>query len=118
MVTGKPSPTGFDVLTVDAHTWAVFTADGSEIESVQYLWRDIYTEWFPANPFRSVPGPEIMRTEYNDDFTVARFELWIPVESELSDVGALKQPPGRMEVTTRRLSHQMKQTLKESVSLR
>jgi AraC family transcriptional regulator len=55
---------------------------------VQYLWRDIYTEWFPANPFRSVPGPEIMRTEYNDDFTVARFELWIPVESELNDVGA------------------------------
>ncbi|NHP11953.1 AraC family transcriptional regulator [Rhodococcus sp. IC4_135] len=88
VVTGKPSPTGFDVLTVDAHTWAVFTADGSAIESVQYLWRDIYTEWFPANPFRSVPGPEIMRTEYNDDFTVARFELWIPVESELNDNGA------------------------------
>ncbi|GAA3204510.1 AraC family transcriptional regulator [Rhodococcus baikonurensis] len=88
VVTGKPSPMGFDVLTVDAHTWAVFTADGSAIESVQYLWRDIYTEWFPANPFRSVPGPEIMRTEYNDDFTVARFELWIPVESELNDNGA------------------------------
>jgi len=29
-----------------------------------------------------------MRTEYNDDFTVARFELWIPVESELNDNGA------------------------------
>ncbi len=42
----------------------------------------------PCQPFRSVPGPEIMRTEYNDDFTVARFELWIPVESELNDVGA------------------------------
>ncbi|MFE5877079.1 GyrI-like domain-containing protein [Rhodococcus sp. NPDC056506] len=88
VVTGETAPSGFEALSVDAHTWAVFTADGSAIEPVQYLWRDICTEWFPANPFRSVPGPEIMRTEYNDDFTVARFKLWIPVESELNDVGA------------------------------
>lgn len=82
VVTSHTPPADLATLEVDAHTWAVFTADGSAIESVQYLWRDIYTEWFPASPFQSVPGPEIMRTEYTEDFTVAKFELWIPVERE------------------------------------
>ena len=48
---------------------------------VQYLWRDVFTQWFPSNPFRSRPGPEILRTEFSADSGTA--ELWVPVEPEV-----------------------------------
>jgi AraC family transcriptional regulator len=39
-----------------------------------------YTQWFPSNPYRSRPGPEILRTRLTQDGAEATAELWIPVE--------------------------------------
>ncbi|MCS0636192.1 AraC family transcriptional regulator [Streptomyces sp. LP05-1] len=76
------APEGTAALAVPAGTWAVFTASGPMPEAVQELWRDVFTEWFPANPYRSRPGPEILRTRLSPDGKEADAELWLPVEPE------------------------------------
>ncbi|WP_461142822.1 AraC family transcriptional regulator [Salinifilum aidingensis] len=76
------APRGTDTWEVPAGTWAVFTASGEAPEAAQYLWRDIYTEWFPSNPYRSAPGPAVLSTELSEDGSRMSCELWIPVEHE------------------------------------
>ncbi|MEW2576778.1 AraC family transcriptional regulator [Streptomyces syringium] len=80
VVTGAAVPEGLDELTVQAGTWAVFESSGPFPQALQYLWRDVFTQWFPSNPYRSRPGPEILRTQLSQDGTQADAELWIPVE--------------------------------------
>ncbi|MER5885307.1 AraC family transcriptional regulator [Streptomyces sp. NPDC001941] len=82
VVTSAPAPEGTAVLEVPAGTWAVFTASGPVPETIQYLWRDVYGEWFPANPYRTRPGPEILLTVPTADGTEADAELWLPVERD------------------------------------
>ncbi len=84
-------PDDLDVLEVAAATWAVFEAHaaGDLREALQNLWADAFGEWFPSNPYRIVPGPEILEVlEHDDDPTPrpdddaasGRGRLWIPVE--------------------------------------
>lgn len=87
-------PQGMAILPVPAGTWAVFTTSGPAPEAIQYLWRDVFTEWFPSNPYRSRPGPEILRTRLSPDKARADAELWLPVERELPD---LTEAPGVTE---------------------
>ncbi|MEU6125698.1 AraC family transcriptional regulator [Streptomyces sp. NPDC047123] len=82
VITSEPAPGGMEVLRVPAGTWAVFTASGPVPEAIQYLWRDVFTEWFPSNPYRSRPGPEILRTHLSPGGAEGEAELWLPVERE------------------------------------
>ncbi|GGM62127.1 AraC family transcriptional regulator [Micromonospora sonchi] len=79
-VTAAEVPGDLDVLPVSAGAWAVFETSGPFPEAVQHLWRDVFTQWFPANPYRSRPGPEISRTRISADGAHADAQLWIPVE--------------------------------------
>ncbi|SCF44080.1 AraC family transcriptional regulator [Micromonospora saelicesensis] len=80
VVTSAAPPEDLDALPVQAGSWAVFTTSGAFPQTVQYLWRDVFTQWFPSNPYRSRPGPEISRVRVSADGTQADAELWIPVE--------------------------------------
>ncbi|WP_405008935.1 GyrI-like domain-containing protein [Kitasatospora sp. NBC_01539] len=71
---------GLDVLSVPAGTWAVFENHGPFPAALQYLWRDVFTEWFPSNPYVTRPGPEILRTRPTEDWSEADAQLWIPVD--------------------------------------
>ncbi|MFJ9568132.1 AraC family transcriptional regulator [Streptomyces bacillaris] len=71
---------GLDSLPVPAGTWAVFTNDGEFPQALQYLWRDVFTQWFPSNPYASLPGPEILSVRLYEEGKRAAAELWIPVE--------------------------------------
>ncbi|MFI7339969.1 GyrI-like domain-containing protein [Streptomyces sp. NPDC050085] len=82
VVTSAPAPEGAVALPVPAGTWAVFTTSGPAPESIQKLWSDVYTEWFPSNPYRTRPGPEILRTTPFANGEQAEAELWLPVERE------------------------------------
>jgi AraC family transcriptional regulator len=82
VVTTAAAPEGMTTLAVPAGTWAVFTTSGPAPQAIQELWRDVFTEWFPSNPYRSRPGPEILRTRLSPDKTTADAELWLPVEPE------------------------------------
>ncbi|MEU3889575.1 AraC family transcriptional regulator [Streptomyces sp. NPDC029041] len=79
-----PAPEGTTVLPVPPGTWAVFTTSGPAPQAIQRLWHDVYTEWFPSNPYRTRPGPEILRTRLSPDGGEADAELWLPVERETS----------------------------------
>ncbi|MGW4250949.1 AraC family transcriptional regulator [Streptomyces californicus] len=80
VVTGAEPPAGMDALSVPAGTWAVFENEGAFPQALQYLWRDVFTQWFPSNPYASRPGPEILRVRLTEEGKRAEAELWIPVE--------------------------------------
>ncbi|MFG2949542.1 AraC family transcriptional regulator [Streptomyces adustus] len=82
VITSAAAPAGSTALSVPAGAWAVFTTSGPAPEAIQELWRDVFTQWFPSNPYRSRPGPEILRIRMSPDRTEADAELWLPVESE------------------------------------
>ncbi|MFG2932855.1 AraC family transcriptional regulator [Streptomyces achromogenes] len=82
VITSAAAPAGTTALEVPAGTWAVFTTSGPVPQAIQELWRDVFTEWFPSNPYRGRPGPEILRTRLSPERTEADAELWLPVEPE------------------------------------
>ncbi|MFF9792688.1 AraC family transcriptional regulator [Streptomyces bacillaris] len=82
---------GLDSLPVPAGTWAVFTNDGEFPQALQYLWRDVFTQWFPSNPYASRPGPEILSVRLYEEGRRAAAELWIPVER----AERVRREPGR-----------------------
>ncbi|MEU6886553.1 AraC family transcriptional regulator [Streptomyces viridosporus] len=84
VITSAAAPEGTTALPVPAGAWAVFTTSGPAPQAIQELWRDVFTQWFPSNPYRSRPGPEILRTRLSPDGTEADAELWLPVERDRS----------------------------------
>ncbi|RCH64391.1 AraC family transcriptional regulator [Streptomyces sp. SDr-06] len=79
VLTRTEPPEGLDSLQVPAGTWAVFENTGPFPEALQHLWRDVFTEWFPSNPYESRPGPEILRTPPSAVGDTIDAALWIPV---------------------------------------
>ncbi len=61
---------------------AVFATSGPAPQAVQELWRDVFIEWFPSNPYRTRTGPESLPTRLSPDKTEADAELWLAVEPE------------------------------------
>ncbi|WP_422745565.1 AraC family transcriptional regulator [Micromonospora sp. WMMD754] len=79
VVTGAEVPGDLDSLPVEAGDWAVFRSSGAFPQALQYLWRDVFTQWFPSNPYEIRPGPEISRVRIAEGGGTADAELWIPV---------------------------------------
>lgn len=69
-----------DVLEVPTHTWLVLSSIDTEVASIQQLWIDAYSKWFPANPYSAVPGPEICVIVYDEEGNDLRADLWLPVQ--------------------------------------
>ncbi len=80
IATTKRIPEKWDVLSVNAGTWAVFTAIGDFPKALQDTWARIYSEWFPTSGYEITGGPEILWNESKDtsrpDY---KSEIWIPV---------------------------------------
>ncbi|WP_418960874.1 AraC family transcriptional regulator [Streptomyces tritici] len=77
-----------DTLEVPAGTWAVFDNHGPYPTALQELWRDVFTQWFPSNPYVSRPGPELLRTQPVEIGAATDSQLWIPVERAAGTGGA------------------------------
>ncbi|HYF73445.1 MAG TPA: AraC family transcriptional regulator [Nocardioides sp.] len=74
-------PEGLDVIEVAAGTWAVFRTEGPHPAALQEAWAATATSWFPSQPWRLRPGPEIVAMlAYEPDAGTATCELWLPVE--------------------------------------
>ncbi|MFD8579859.1 GyrI-like domain-containing protein [Streptomyces virginiae] len=73
---------GLDALDVPAGTWAVFDNRGPYPSALQELWRDVFTQWFPSNPYASQPGPELLLTQPVEVGAETDSQLWIPVERD------------------------------------
>ena len=73
----------FDVLKIDASTWAVFESIGPFPDTLQNVWGRIYSEWFPSSGYEAVEGPEILWNESQDtENPKYRSEIWIPVKKK------------------------------------
>ncbi|MFF3514872.1 GyrI-like domain-containing protein [Streptomyces sp. NPDC002573] len=79
---------GLDALDVPAGTWAVFDNHGPYPSALQELWRDVFTQWFPSNPYTSRTGPELLRTRPVEIGAETDSQLWIPVERAGGSAGA------------------------------
>ena len=76
-------PEGLDTIEVLAGTWAVFRTEGAYPAALQEAWSATATEWFPSQPWRLRPGPEIVATLALDPAAgTATCELWLPVEPD------------------------------------
>ena len=73
---------GLDVLTQEAGLWAVFTSVGEFPAALQRMWGDVYSEWFPSNPYRHRPAPTLLKVGTDPDGGGALAELWVAVEPE------------------------------------
>lgn len=74
-------PEGLDIIEVPAGTWAVFRTEGPHPSALQEAWAATATEWFPSQPWRLRPGPEIVATlAFDPEAGTATCELWLPVE--------------------------------------
>ena len=74
-------PEGLDTIEVPAGTWAVFRTQGPHPSALQEAWAATATEWFPSQPWRLRPGPEIVATlAFDPDAGTATCELWLPIE--------------------------------------
>lgn len=71
-----------DVLEVPALTWLVLSTEETATESIQQLWGDAYGKWFPANPYSTVPGPELCVIVYDEEGNELRAEVWLPVKKD------------------------------------
>lgn len=81
LTSGTPVPDDLDAIEVPAGRWAVFRTSGPHPEALQTAWAATATDWFPANPWRLRPGPEIVAVlDHAADFSTATCELWLPVE--------------------------------------
>ncbi len=83
VATTKNDEEDFDVLKIDAGTWAVFESVGPFPETLQNIWGRIYSKWFPSSGYESVNGPEILWNE-SPDITKSDYksEIWIPVKKK------------------------------------
>ena len=76
-------PDRLDTIEVPAGTWAVFRTDGPHPTALQEAWAATATEWFPSQPWRLRPGPEIVAMlEFDPAAGTATCELWLPVEPD------------------------------------
>ncbi|AGF72474.1 AraC family transcriptional regulator [Corynebacterium halotolerans] len=82
VATTRPAPAGMESLEVSAGLWVVFATEGTFPGALQHLWADAATEWFPANPYRWAPGPEMLSVQPAGDGTHGSGQLWIPVEPD------------------------------------
>ena len=76
----KPHDDTWDMLTVPASTWAIFTARGKFPETLQNVWGRIYSEWLPISGYEISKGPEMLWNESKDtSLPDYHSEIWIPV---------------------------------------
>ncbi|HEY0905337.1 MAG TPA: GyrI-like domain-containing protein, partial [Marmoricola sp.] len=74
-------PEGLDVIEAAAGDWAVFRTEGPHPQALQEVWAATATTWFPSQPWRLRPGPEIVAMlAYDHEAGTATCELWLPVE--------------------------------------
>ena len=83
VATTAAPPEGLDVIEVPGGTWAVFRTDGPHPAALQEAWAATATTWFPSQPWRLRPGPEIVAMlAFDAEAGTATCELWLPVEPQ------------------------------------
>jgi AraC family transcriptional regulator len=75
------TPEGYLKMEVPASKWAIFEVHGAMPDAIQKVWKQIYTEWFPASGYEHAGIPELeVYTAGNAAEPDYYSEVWIPVK--------------------------------------
>lgn len=76
-------PNGFEKITIPPYTWAVFKCVGPMPNSIQNMWKRIYSEWLPQSEYALIPDYDIeLYTDGNNQSEEYVSEIWIPVKKK------------------------------------
>lgn len=74
-------PENLSALVIPASKWVIFEVHGPMPHAMQDTWKQIYSEWFPSNPYVPAGTPELevysMDNPNNADYYS---EIWIPIK--------------------------------------
>lgn len=73
----------YTVVDIPSCTWAIFESIGPMPEAIQNIWKQIYSEWFPATKYEHAGTTELeIYLDGDPDADDYRSEVWIPVISK------------------------------------
>lgn len=74
-------PEGLLSLSLPASKWGVFEVHGPMPDSIQNVWKQIFSEWFPSNNYEHAGTPEL-EVYLGDDASSPNYysEIWIPLK--------------------------------------
>ncbi len=76
-------PEGFRLLSIPAHTWVVFPCSGPLPDTMQTLWKRIYSEWLPQTGYEFLPDCEVELYTRGTPSDLSYYsEIWIPIKEE------------------------------------
>ena len=76
-------PDGFEILTIPEYTWAIFKCVGPMPDTIQNMWKRIYSEWLPQAEYELIQDYDIERyTEGNNQNEEYVSEIWLPVRKK------------------------------------
>ena len=80
-------PEGFRFLEIPAHTWAIFPCRGAMPDTLQQLWKRVYSEWLPHADYALLPGCDLELYTAGDTSSPDYYsEIWIPVKKKGEEV--------------------------------
>lgn len=73
----------FTEYEIPAATWAVFADEGKMPETIQNVWKRVFSEWFPSTGYEHAGLPEFeVYLDCGTSDADARFEVWIPINKK------------------------------------
>ncbi|TWT13211.1 AraC family transcriptional regulator [Planomicrobium sp. CPCC 101079] len=74
-------PVGLHQLDIPASKWGVFEVHGAMPHAMQKVWKQIYSEWFPSNPYEAAGTAELEVYPPGDAYSTNYYsEIWIPLK--------------------------------------
>lgn len=68
-------------LEIPASKWVVFEVHGPMPDAMQNTWKQIYSEWFPSNPYKPTGTAELEVYPNEDVYSSDSYsEIWIPIQ--------------------------------------
>lgn len=74
-------PENLQSMEIPASKWVVFEVHGPMPNAMQDTWKQIYSEWFPSNPYEPAGTPELeVYSSGNASSPDYYSEIWIPIK--------------------------------------
>lgn len=75
------TPEGLLQLEIPASKWGVFEVHGAMPHAMQKVWKQIYSEWFPSNPYEPAGTAELEVYPDGEPYSPEYYsEIWIPLK--------------------------------------
>jgi AraC family transcriptional regulator len=76
-------PSGYEILTISANTWAVFKCVGPMPTAMHEVWKRIYSEWLPQAEYDRIQDCDFeVYTEGDNQSKDYISEIWMPVKKK------------------------------------